>query len=354
MKKIIALALALVLSLSMATVAFAAGTVDVPGAFSDASDNAVLEGSVIWTLPGSEYKLDIKDFETDRAGKDTATFTDNHRAYFTDKYFAISKVEYETGKEFVESIKFNNDGKLVIKFKQDYAQTKPVLPNVKIKNITLTVKKDANDDIKKSDKFTLIDPDNRSVGIKLGYGVEEIKIEDDFSPVVEGKEITKFVKGLAGETYGVASFSFFNGDIEVEGRVYKDEKFNFSTDVAPNLDIVKANPDADIQFYAFSAAPKFASNMEVSLSADEDLFIYELKDGKLVKSSLKWDEDSYAYVGKKSTLGTFVVSDIELKDAVAATDDTKNPNTGANDFVGVAVALAVVSLVAAGAVSIKK
>ena len=49
--------------------------------------------------------------------------------------------------------------------------------------------------------------------------------------------------------------------------------------------------------------------------------------------------------------GIILVSDVEI---VAAEEDTKNPDTGANDVVGVAAALAVVSLVAAGAVSLKK
>ena len=43
--------------------------------------------------------------------------------------------------------------------------------------------------------------------------------------------------------------------------------------------------------------------------------------------------------------------DVEI---VAGAEETKNPDTGANDVVGVAAALAVVSLVAAGAVSLKK
>ena len=54
---------------------------------------------------------------------------------------------------------------------------------------------------------------------------------------------------------------------------------------------------------------------------------------------------------------TYVISDVELVAAAAdsaADHETKNPDTGANDVVGVAAALAVVSLLAAGAVSLKK
>ena len=60
---------------------------------------------------------------------------------------------------------------------------------------------------------------------------------------------------------------------------------------------------------------------------------------------------------------SYVVSDKELK-AVAVSDSTsinttpnktdKNPSTGSVDFVNVAVALAVVSLAAAGAIAMKK
>jgi len=49
--------------------------------------------------------------------------------------------------------------------------------------------------------------------------------------------------------------------------------------------------------------------------------------------------------------GTIIVTDVEI---VLADETTKNPDTGANDVVGVAAALAVVSLIAAGAVSLKK
>ena len=52
-----------------------------------------------------------------------------------------------------------------------------------------------------------------------------------------------------------------------------------------------------------------------------------------------------------SAKGVIIVTDVEI---AAAGADTKNPDTGANDVVGVAAALAVVSLVAAGAVSLKK
>ena len=70
------------------------------------------------------------------------------------------------------------------------------------------------------------------------------------------------------------------------------------------------------------------------------------------------DEDAYEWTSSKLT--TYVVSDSKLKadGTVSGTEDNKTegdkPDTGANDIVNVAAGLAVVSLIAAGAVVLKK
>ena len=72
---------------------------------------------------------------------------------------------------------------------------------------------------------------------------------------------------------------------------------------------------------------------------------------------VKWDEDEGCYILKTRTLGNYVFSDVALPlDAVDNTTDTPvtNPDTGANDVVGIATALAAVALVSAAAVSLKK
>ena len=95
----------------------------------------------------------------------------------------------------------------------------------------------------------------------------------------------------------------------------------------------------------------------------EKAYVYEYSGGKLriVDAKLNADEDAYEWTAKK--LSTYVVSDTKLaadgyvsaaEDGEDEKADTENPNTGANDIVGVAAGLAVVSLVAAGAVALKK
>ncbi|MBP0962699.1 MAG: LPXTG cell wall anchor domain-containing protein, partial [Oscillospiraceae bacterium] len=118
-------------------------------------------------------------------------------------------------------------------------------------------------------------------------------------------------------------------------------------------------------FFTFEGAPSLKNEATISVEADyfEDAFVYEFDGEKLreVKAKLNEDEDAYEWTSSKLT--TYVVSDTKLKadgtvsGSGESTDDNKtetNPNTGANDVVGLAAGLAVVSLVAGGAVMLKK
>ena len=162
-------------------------------------------------------------------------------------------------------------------------------------------------------------------------------------------------------TYGTAEVTF--GDIAyAEGRVYDGDEIYYGYDEDADTDILKAYPDAELTF-ANIHTNGFPSTMNFELYAEEDAHVYEVKNGKLVKSSLKWDKDAYAFTGKIRSATSYVISDVKLD--VSASDNTEdntsgndntanNPDTGANDVVGVATALAVVSLISAGAVAMKK
>lgn len=336
MKKLIALALALMLALSMATVAFA---------------NAI---------PGKEIEKRFTDF---KLGNDTLDSSGNN-AYFTGDYFTVSRVEYDKGKDLVASVKFDGDGYLEIKLKQNYTLEEKSINNLIIRNIVLTAKKDtkleaSGNRVTKGLKIELINPIEEIVG----YPVTTETISSSMSVYPSDDEIVKFV---AGDDYGTANFRFFGGDVYAEVRIYKDEKFNLTTTTEANKDIVKANPEADLSFYSFPATPAFSNNATVEISAEKGDYLYEIKDGKLVTSNFKWKDDQYAFTGKARVLGRYVVSDVKLRNVSSGSDassgssstSTPNisnpPNTGANDVVGVAVALAAVSLVAAGALSLKK
>lgn len=334
MKKIIALVLAVALSLSMASVAFAADY-----------DASTFSASAEEIKPGDKIKFAHSDFES---GNASAVMTDED--YMSSDYFSV-KVEYDRGKDLVKEVKFDG-GELVIVLKDSTAE-RPSISNFKIKKITLTGKKDGVgvDEKFRNKKFVLTTAATTAftTSAKVGYDVVTSAIDKDgFDYTANDDNIVKFVT----DDYGLATIDF-GGDASAEVRIYKNEKFFFGTKSGADLDIVKANPDADLTFLSFTGKPTFSANAKVEIYADEDTFLYEIKDGKLVKSSFKYDDDAAAFVGKARTLGAYVISDMELV-AAATTEETKNPDTGANDVVGVAVALAVVSLVAAGAVSLKK
>ena len=69
-----------------------------------------------------------------------------------------------------------------------------------------------------------------------------------------------------------------------------------------------------------------------------------------------YDKEKEAFILKDvKVLGKYIVSDVDLEVKAAEGDKNEdNPETGANDVVAIAAGLAVVSLVAAGAVSLKK
>lgn len=324
MKKVIALSLALVLALSLATVAFAANPL-----WSATNSQAAPFN------PGEKVELKYTDFTI----PGTSTFSD---AYFTSTYLAISKVKYKSGAALVESLKFDNDGNLVLKLKGNFELEAPSIPNFEIETLELKVIKESKTPvITKGDILTLTPAAAKFVG----YATKEaflsdkgIEIGTDSSTAASTSDINlntdkglfKFKKAsnvASGEK--AVDFKDINlraTDFYGEVRVFKDEKIFLEPTYAANVDVVKAYPDAELTFIGFKDGATFSSNVKVEFSAEKDQFIYEIKDGKVTATNLKWDDSAYAFTGKTRTLGKYVISDVELKAVVE--DGGKNPNTG--------------------------
>ncbi len=216
---------------------------------------------------------------------------------------------------------------------------------------------------------------------KVGYGKVEISIGDDTDEEIDdlegmgvnkGTDVVKFVKSdtaPAGSLKRIAQAGAYTADailteeygdaFTLEARVYHNDVLFFDVDNAPDRDIIGrlADSDADMDFYVFNSDTKFTtfnSNAKLYFNdADEDSFVYQIKDKKLVKVGT-YSEDDGCWVVKTRTLGAYVVSDVELKEFEATGSVDGNPDTGANDVVGIATALAAVALVSAAAVSLKK
>ncbi len=145
--------------------------------------------------------------------------------------------------------------------------------------------------------------------------------------------------------------------------------FNFKTD-----DYLKSiekafDYEADYTYYNFRGdSDDFYRTGELFIPAKDDTFIYGWDVSKLVEIDAEYVED-YKVDGVKmdgwlietNELGYYVVADVEVdfdadevEEESSSTGNKVNPETGSNDFVGAAVALAVISVAAAGALSFKK
>ena len=343
MKKVLALVLAVMM---LATTAFA---VDVgnPNGSGTAMDDVE---------PGDSIKIY------------PAAFGINPAATFTSEFFTITAKKFSKGSDLVKEVKWNDDDECVeIVLKDNFDLQSPEKANLIIDTLKVKCKKAVKDGdttlVGKNTSHEYVGYGARENDFGVGYKLGKVTIQDDMtlrtvvdSGVVVGLDDrgindVKLVKFTAGnKDYGTANIEF--GDIAyASGRVYKDDKVFLGYDQKVNVALVKKYPDADLTFLNLHAT--FNSTMDFEIYADEGSYIYALKDnGMLSATNLKWDDDAYAFTGKVRTMGSYVISDTKL--AVESTAGTNNPDTGANDVVGIATALAAVALVSAAAVSLKK
>ena len=420
MKKVIALALAV---LMLATVAFAASAQPdtYPGAKITIDKTGASTGSTLVITAKTDGGKTVT-FSKDGTSIGTGAETYLPRTINTTNY-AITNVKYKMGKGLVQEVKISDtNNRIEIVMADD-------LSNVKAQDFEVSFK------LKGKAKYTLKDSDeigaynenqkteensynesklrdsvndvNTKVSLPnldfnvsgtVAYGKYTISLGDDGAEEIENlvayvrdetttdlsdddilnRTIFAFERDIvkapgtatlnapmAGAYTADALLTQEYGDaLTMEARVYHGDKLYFGIDYEPERDVVNrlADSDGDLDFYKFSTLDKnyttFNSNVKLYFNdADEDAFVYAINDnGYLVPANGEYSEDDGCWVVKTRTLGRYVVSDVELKDnvVVGGTDANGNPDTGANDVVGIATALAAVALVSAAAISLKK
>ena len=226
-------------------------------------------------------------------------------------------------------------------------------------------------------KFKLYIADNAkkeavSEHISLNYSfANEVEKYVDFEWTNDADHAAKWV--VKKETKGTAVFDF-EDDVYFTVKMIPEEEviLNLSTAYDKAIDKEYNEYDADLSFYNFKGSKdSFSKVGELFFASSKDnKFIYEVVDGELVAVEAEWT-DSYklentskkfkGYVIETDELGYYVIADEELVVAEVETEveapveaEKANPETGAADFVGAAVAMAVVSVAAAGALALKK
>lgn len=337
MKKVISLALAMAMALSMTSMAITFSPVDDSVGAPDGAD----------MYPGETYVFDVPGWTFANADVDDSDYR--------------LTVDWDEGSALVKSVKLldrrSNGGpqdvmRIEIELKENYTieDPKDLVGTLTLKEkwdggaehelvLEATVCNDVEDidGGDNRDDATAIDVDDNTIynvttSGWFDFGGDGNRLSSVMVRLPEDKQV----------------FAYWNEDPieEIEDKYY--------------------DLDADIEYVNFVAKPNLGRNAEIAIQGDysDQYYLYEVVNGDLEPIDADWNEDDGLFEFTASKLGSYVISDKELvaeadepaEDDKPATDDTttQNPDTGANDVVGVAVALAAVSLVAAGAVSLKK
>ena len=205
-------------------------------------------------------------------------------------------------------------------------------------------------------------------------------VDFDWTNDASKAQLWKVKKGENGTAvFDFADKAFFTVKMYSGESMYLDLSTAYDKAIAGEMDA-----EAD-SFYKFdNDNANFSRTGELIIVTDDETLVpYEIdEDGNFVEVDAKYVEDyAIAHTNKKvdgfvfstKTLGNYVLSTEELGQEepvdetpvveeptteTPATDNTTsakpNPETGAEDFVGLAVSLAVVSVAAAGALALKK
>lgn len=361
MKKILSAVLAAAMVLSMGVLAFAATYGSGTGTKTD------LPAGFAWGSAYLERDGEIKDYGTGAVKlqpNDVLYFATNQKDATDYKVpsnwkIKINNADYVEGAEFYVAKTSDKDN---------------VFYGTKVADGCIFVKVeiadfDEFDSANVNFYFYLYDGKTSSDKVTVKYKLDNYEedlteAELDWVIVVDGPVSYKYDKKAKAQ---YAAFDF-NGAAFVEVKLFPGETYDLSYNTNYNKDIAKAYPEADFDFVTLHGDFEKAADVVIPSSKDNK-YIYEVVDGELVAVDTEYVKDHKFNNGEKvngylftvNELGQYAISDVELdlEDAEEpakgnnSTDKT-NPAMGANDFVGAAVALAVVSVAAAGALALKK
>lgn len=363
MKKVLALVLAVMMLCTMAFASSTGNPSNPSGEITD-EDNSVRFGGSI--APGDSLYVYKGMAETVPGTDASSTNTVPWNAQITSDNYSITSQKWTKGKSLLVGLEFDDDlNQLVIKTKEDYELKQPQelngkftlkgkgkggIGNTKPVNITVTIAVTVGN--KKAAAYLDVDNDRTitqgTIADNTVYKFQKIDTAKDGL-----RDFIDSSTAHATSEYGTVVLNTADDDTEVTFRGYKNEELFLYNKTSANEALLKkyADKDADITFLTFVANPTLTSTATIRFYKDEESHVYVLKDGK-ISSEVKWDDEESCFLLKARTLGAYVFSDKALPIGTTAADN--NPDTGANDVVGIATALAAVALVSAAAVSLKK
>lgn len=385
MKKALALVLALVLALSLGVTAFAAQVGNVDSNVKIDPDktktyvevdgykvNLLAESSFNYGWTADQFVTDLNAISYEKDGTIIYPLTQ----YDVDKWDTFAnnyKITYIGGKEFGTAA-INGTNLVVTATSKALVETGTL--KFAVQGVKSIIGADNKTQIIKSDivyfEFDIVPnwiggstaAGNVAVDIPVQLYLDEFVISADQFGTLARNTLT--VKAIDNE-------------FVLTTKVAKGQgAFNFKYNTTVAESVIDANEDANILAINFKGTQTFKNEAKITFSnkvgawlslgdvidhtGDETVYVYTFDGEKLTLvdkvDAAKGDVVYTAPAGK--ALGSIYFSNKELKGAATKDDGKKadngksNVNTGANDMVSVAVAMAVVSLAAAGAVAFKK
>ena len=349
MKKIFALALAALMTASMATVAFAAPAEQVVVGYDD-------EGNVYNTFyainSDNEVKVENKQAVVangdlkggDRiamplivwapADADDKDVDDAEAAWYTvnsdyDKK-VVARADWKVGEAetSIEKIKFPAEGTLGSDSKYVYC---------------LVVTMPENQTNKKADVAGTVQVGRSTSAAKDSIG--EVKVE--FTYYADASENKADVELVEGKT-GIVDFSDEDGEIDIDFEdvatftvdVDGQDKLNLAWNTDFDTDFGKKYDYANLEFITFEGKPSFNKNGSLFIYAEnKDTFVYEVTEDGAKAVKAEWNADYDAWEIKTRKLTSYVLSDVELDEKTATEESSKpesskpesgkdNPDTG--------------------------
>ena len=334
---------------------------------------------------------DGKDTTVDKPVVDNTTngvtVAHGHYTGNIDKNWSINLIEKSTGvAELIEK------AELYKATKNDYASyigtTTEIMPNAVYLKITLEDEwKTTSSETLKYYVYVAENKSNKKktneVWVSGKYENTDVReVSFDWTNDASKAGLWKVKEGNGVAVFDFADKAFFSVKMYGGETMYLDLETAYDKAIAGEMDA-----EAD-SFYKFdNTNANFARTGElIIVSDDSSLVPYEVdKDGNFVAVDAEYVENyAVAHTNKKvngfvfntKQLGNYVLSTEELgeeeevveeptteepvveeptvEEPVVEETNKPNPNTGAEDFVGLAVSLAVVSVAAAGALALKK
>ena len=314
----------------------------------------------------------------------------NHYTGNIDKNWSINLIEKSTGVgELIEKAELYKADQVDYLSYKDY--TDEIMPNAVYLKVTL--KDEWKTTSSETLKYYVYVAENKSnknktneVWVSGKYANTDVReVSFDWTNDASKAGLWKVKEGNGIAVFDFADKAFFSVKMYEGETMYLDLETAYDKAIAGEMDA-----EAD-SFYKFdNTNANFARTGElIIVSDDSSLVPYEIDaDGNFVKVDAEYVENyAVAHTNQKvngfvfntKQLGNYVLSTEELgeeeepdeepapsepveepapsepvEETPAPEENKPNPNTGAEDFVGLAVSLAVVSVAAAGALALKK